>query len=350
MAHNFAEVLRHHEKSVILAVGSRSRDAAQTFAKKYHIPLSCSAYKDVANNGDIDAIFIATPPALHKENSIICLRAGKAVLCEKPFTLTASEAKEVILEARRQKRFCMEAMWTRFVPIIRKIKKMLDEGAIGETVGMFADFGIRLDPLKEDYRWDSVRGGGVLLDLGVYPVSLAHYFFGKPERISSYGMIGSRGVDEQVSAIFGYPGGIQATLFSSFKTDSPQEIVILGTRGMIRTRSPIYCPLQAELLLTKNPDVYPKIDYNSWKERLKGHPFCRKALLSAKKILPFLTNEHSFEITAPFAGDGHIYEIEEVERCIRDGKTESDIMPLDETLRVMESLDVIRGQWGTRIL
>jgi predicted dehydrogenase len=240
---------------------------------------------------------------------MLCLRAGKAVLCEKPFAINAREAAEMIATARERKLFLMEAMWTRFLPSMARLRELLADNVIGEVRMLHADFGFRTNVNPQSRLFDPSLGGGGLMDVGVYCVSLASQLFGKPDRVAGLAEIGTTGVDEQGAMLLGYPGGQLAMLSTAIRTSTPHEATIMGTEGMIRL-APAWWK-GTDLTVTRN-----------------GQP-------------PEALN-------LPFEGNGYNYEAAEAGRCLRAGKLESDVMPLDETLAIMQTLDQIRAPWGVR--
>ncbi|MBN1439830.1 MAG: Gfo/Idh/MocA family oxidoreductase [Anaerolineales bacterium] len=310
IARKFADGLALLPDARLAAVGSRTRGSAEAFGKQWRIPHRHGSYAALMADPDVEVIYIATPHTLHRENALGCLSAGKAVLCEKPFTINARQAEEVIAQARSRKLFLMEAMWTRFFPVVAKVRSLLAEGAIGEVRQVQADFGAqpKFDPKSRLF--DPALGGGALLDLGVYPVSLASMVFGEaPRRITSAARLGSTGVDEHAAAILEYSGGRMAVVSCAMTFVSPQEAHILGTNGRIRIRRPWWFPAAVTLSRTGKDDE---------------------------------------EITMPYLGNGYAHEAAEVMECLRGGKMESTVMPLDETLRIMHALDSIRAPWGLK--
>ena len=293
----------------LIAVGSRSKERADKFADEFDIPHRHGSYADLVSDPDVDAIYVATPHPFHKDCTILCLKAGKAVLCEKPFAVNVAQVKEMIACARECEQFLMEAIWTRFLPVIVKVREWLAEGAIGEPRMLTADFGFRagLDP--EGRLFDPELAGGGLLDVGVYTIAMAYMVFGgAPAKITSLAHIGETGVDEQAAMLLGYDAGQIALLSCAVRTNTPQEARIMGTEGSI------YIP-------------------NFW--------YATSATLHAAGKSP----EH---IEMPFKGNGYENEAIEVMRCLREGKLESDIVPLAESLSIMETMDALRAQWGLK--
>lgn len=309
IARTFAKGLASAKGARLVAVGSRTKEAAENFGDEFHVPHRHGSYESLASDPEVDIIYVATPHSLHKDNTLLCLDAGKAVLCEKPFAINATEARAMADAARGKRVFLMEAMWTRFIPLIAMVRDLLAQGVLGETRMVCADFGFRASWDEKSRLLDPRLGGGGLLDVGVYTVSLASMVFGKAERMVSLAHLGTTGVDEQAAMILGYPEGRLAVLYTAVRTNTPQQAYLLGTEGRIHIHEPWWKPTRITL------SMYGKDDQI---------------------------------IDMPFEGNGYNYEAEEAMNCLREGRLESDIMPLDETIAIMETLDQIRAQWGLK--
>ncbi len=337
IAHQFAKGLESAEGAVLCAVGSRSQETADRFGDTHGIPRRHASYEALANDPELDVIYIATPHPMHKDNSILCLDGGKAVLCEKPFTINQQEAAALAAHARARNLFLMEAMWTRFLPAIVQVRRWLAEGVIGEVRLLQADFGFRADWDPEGRLFNPELGGGALLDVGIYPVSFTSMVLGKPEEIVALAHLGETGVDEQGAFLLGYPEGRLAVLSAALRTQTPTEAVILGTEGQIRLAAPFY---RTEQLTLVKPGIADAVRQRSpgWlieAGRMLGLNRLWKRGGRAGRTFPF-----------PLQGNGYNYEAAEVMRCLRAGQLESEVMPLDETLSIMETLDEIRARWG----
>ncbi|MCU0490441.1 MAG: Gfo/Idh/MocA family oxidoreductase [Chloroflexaceae bacterium] len=309
IARQFARGLQALPDARLTAVGSRTTEAAQAFAREFGVANIHSSYEALAHDPEVDVIYIGTPHPMHHANCMLCLGAGKAVLCEKPFTINASEAAAVIGVARQRNLFLMEAMWTRFLPLYVRLRELLAEGVIGEVQMLEADFGFAAPFNPSSRLFDPALGGGALLDVGIYPVALASMIFGPPERITSAAQLGSTGVDEYCTALLGYSGGRTAFVSAATRTQTPHVATINGTRGRITLHAPWW----------------------------RG---TRMTVAAAGKT------EVTYDV--PLTGNGYNYEAAEVMRCLREGRTESATMPLDETLAIMRTLDTIREPWGLR--
>jgi predicted dehydrogenase len=294
----------------LVAVGSRSQANADAFGDEFNVPHRHASYAALADAPDIDVVYVATPHSLHRDNSLLCLQAGKAVLCEKPFAINAAEAEEVVAMAQERQLFLMEAMWTRFLPVLVKIRQLLADGAIGAVRIITADFGFCASFNPQSRLFDPHLGGGALLDVGVYTISLASMVFGSPpSRISSMAHLGQTGVDEQAAMILGYDQGQLAVLTTAIRTNTPQEATLNGTAGQIRIHAPWWKPDALTLSVQGQEDQV---------------------------------------VHLPLEGNGYNYEAVEAMNCLRSGRAESDAMPLDETLAIMKTMDQIRAQWGLR--
>jgi len=302
IANKFAQGLSAIPNAVLYAVGSRDLGRAQAFANKYGFKKAYGSYEDLAKDPDVDIIYVATPHPQHEEATITCLNNGKPVICEKPFAATAAQASRMIECARKNKVFLMEAMWTRFLPSICKTRELIASGAIGNVRHINADFCFRAGVNPDSRLFAPKSAGGALLDVGVYNISFCSMIFGKqPDRIQSYMNIGSTGVDETASALLSYSGGESALLLSAIRLNTPQDAVIYGEDGYIR---------------------------------LPGY-WCGNTVLLYNK-------DGAQEIKFPFDSGGFQFEAMEAMSCVDKGLLESPVIPLDESLAIMKTLDKIR--------
>lgn len=310
IAATFAAALSDVPEAELAAVGSRSPEAAAAFAQQFGAARAHGSYAALATDPDVDIVYIATPHVLHHPNARLCLEHGKAVLCEKPFTLNAAQARDLIQLARERRLFLMEAMWTRCLPaLIESRRLVLEDKAIGEPRFLIADFGFSKDFDPRHRLFDPALGGGALLDVGVYLASLASYFLGPPVTVASQARIGQSGVDEDAALLLSYVGGRFAQLTASITTTTPQEAIVFGTAGSIRLHSPW------------------------WK---------------AEQFTVAVESQEPETIAAPYLGNGYTHEAMEAMRCLRAGALESPLLPLDETLAIIETLDRVRADWGLR--
>jgi predicted dehydrogenase len=290
------------------AVASRSIDRATAYASKYSIAKAYGSYEELVADPDLDVIYIATTHNAHFENAKLALGAGKHVLLEKPFTLDANQAKALASLAAEKDVFLMEAMWTRFLPNHKTLFEKLEQGVIGKPLYLLADHNQFLPKDSFPRLYDPLLGGGSLLDLGIYPVSLAHRLFGNPSRILASASLLPGNVDESMGAIFEYSGGRQALLHSSIISAGPVRAFILGDAGRVEMEKSFY-----------EHSTFTVFDRDD-------------------NIL--------FKYEGNIEGRGMQYQALEVERCISGGLIESPTMSLDETVQIMEVMDQIRNQTG----
>lgn len=309
IARKFATGVAAVEEQVVTAVGSRTQAAADRFAGEFGIDRRHASYDALAADPTVDAIYIATPHSLHMENTLLCLEAGKPVLVEKPFAINLAQGEAMVAAARRHRVFLMEAMWTRYLPIVVELKRLVVEGAIGQVRMVQADFGYRAGFNPASRIFDPALGGGGLLDVGIYPISLAYFLLGEPAQVTSLAELGQTQVDEQLGMLFGYAGGALALLSTAITTSTPHEATILGTTGWIRVHSPWWV---------------------------------------GKALTLYRTGEAPQLIERPFLGNGYSHEAMEVAACVRAGRLESPAMPLDESLAIMRTMDLIRAQVGVK--
>ena len=342
----FAKGLKFVKNAQLLGVSSRKVEKARTFAKIFQVPRAYESYEQLVLDPDIDVVYIGTPNYTHKDLCILCLKAGKPILCEKPFTIDAQEAREVIDLARSQKLFCMEAMWMRFMPLIQQVKNRIERGEIGDVKLLTAEFGYPLAIDPSDRSFTPELGGGVLLDRGVYGLSLAYYLLGEPLEIVSQAAIANTGVDEQSSILLSYPDGKLAVISQSLRTRSSNQAAIAGTKGKIVIDELFIMPEKISVSkFSADSQSFPSplIPLSS-KQKLvaaaKQNSLVKSIYRSVSSLL-----KSSEVVIKPLEGNGYNYEAEEVISCLQNGQLESHVMPLDETLKIMEAMDLIRSQW-----
>ena len=305
IADSFAADLAFTDSGRAVAVGSRRMETANRFADRFDIPNRHASYEALVADPEVDIVYVATPHPLHHPNTLLALRAGKPVLVEKPFTMNATEARELVAVARAERLFLMEAMWTRFLPHIAQIRRLLEEATLGEIVAVSADHGqwFAKDP---NFRLFAPElGGGALLDLGVYPVSFASMVLGAPKKIVTLSDPAFTGVDGQTSMLFGYAGGAQAVLTCTSGARSPTRAAIVGTEARIEIDGDFYSPTSFTLTTRAG-------DRTRFEE--------------------------------PHEGRGLWHQADEVARCLREGLLESPLMPLDESISIMETMDTVLAQ------
>jgi predicted dehydrogenase len=300
IARTFTEdlLLLGHE---VAAVGSRATETAEKFAGTYDIARAYGSYAELAADDGIDVVYVATTHNVHHSAARTCLEAGRAVLVEKPFTTTVADAADLMVLARERNLFAMEAMWTRFNPLVARVRELVADGAIGEVKAVYADFSENF-PFDPSHRLFAPElAGGALLDLGIYPVSFAWMLLGQPETVQAVTTPAPTGVDANTGILFGYEGAV-ALLHCGFLAKTPQTATITGTTGWIEVAGPFWHPHA----MTVHRDGAEPETY-----------------------------------TLEVSGHGYTYQAEEVARCIEAGLTESPAMPLDESVAIIGALNTI---------
>ena len=309
IANAFANDLKLLNGHAVVAVGSRTKKSAKNFAIKFKGCKPYDTYLDCIKDPNIDGIYIATPHNSHAKYSLLALKNGKPVLCEKPFSINSVEAKKMINQALENNLLIMEAMWTRFLPHISRVRKIIDENILGEIKSLYADHGQNLSMNTNPRLWEPSLGGGALLDLGIYVVSLSHLILGTPKSITSRAHFTNKGVDEQTSVIFNYKNNAQAVLKMTLKNNTPCRAIISGEKGYLEISGLFYTPTSMTLVLNDGTKTFFENNY-------EGHGL----------------REQAFEFA----------------RCKDLDLTQSPLMPHKETLEIMKSMDLIRQQIGLK--
>jgi predicted dehydrogenase len=305
IANTFATDLKLTDSGEVVAIGSRSQVSADRFADEFGIPHRHASYAALVADPDVDVVYVATPHPMHHDDAVLALRAGKPVLVEKPFMMNAAEARDVVAVARETGLFAMEAMWTRFLPHVAVIRDWLSSGALGDIVSVFADHGQWFADDPEFRLFAPALGGGALLDLGVYPVSFASMVLGTPNRIVTLSDPAFTGVDGQTSMLFGYESGAQAILSCTLRAKSPTTAAIVGRDARIEVAGDFYAPASVTLITRSG-------------ERTR------------------VESQHE--------GRGLRHQADEVARRLAAGDVESPLMPLDETISIMATMDAVLAQ------
>jgi predicted dehydrogenase len=340
IARTVAQDFRFVQDAELLAVASRELTRAQAFAQRYGLARSYGSYDALLQDDDIDVVYIATPHMRHGDDALACIRSGKAVLCEKPFTINAREAQAVIRAARDRGVFCMEAMWMRFTPLIREVKARIAQGEIGEVTHLAAAFGYPLPFHPNNRNYDPELGGGALLDRGIYPLSLSVYLLGQPASIESEANLGATGVDVTSRYRLYYDSRAEAVLSASCEVYQPIEATIRGTAGQIHIHAPFLRPHRITVRHGVQTDRYRR-QPSRWLSRTRAYQAVKRHL---DQPLSALGGQGDIFRRSP--GLGYQFELEAVTQSLQTGKLEHDIMPLDETLAIMQAMDEMRQQWG----
>jgi predicted dehydrogenase len=311
MAAAFASDLALVADAEIAFVGSRSPGTAADFAGRFGGEGAGSGtYRDLVEagrRGDVDVVYVATPHPQHRDLALAVVDAGTSLLVEKAFTATLAGAEEVVAAARAAEVFCMEAMWTRFLPAVAHAREIVAAGEIGEVLLVQADFGAQRDYDPASRLFDLRLGGGSVLDLGVYPISLAQHFLGRPDRVTTTGTTYPSGADRSAAIQLSYDDGRAASLTCTLASQTPGRAILVGTEGSLELVPPFYHP--STVVVRRN-------------------------------------GAEAEEVERPATGRGYVHQAEEVQRCLAAGLTESPVMPLQDTLEVMGVLEEALGQLG----
>jgi predicted dehydrogenase len=309
IAHKFAESLALLPNARLHAVASRDAAKAQEFATRFGVPHAVGSYDELLTVPEIDVVYVATPHTEHYAHTLLCLRAGLPVLCEKPFAVNAQQAQQMRQEAEAKGVFLMEAFWTRFFPAIHKALELVAAGTIGEIKHLSADFGFVAPYVPEGRLFNPALAGGSLLDIGVYPLFISKLFLGEPQEIRTVATRAGTGVDVNCAMALAYEGGATASLFSTIAAQTDNQCILYGSHGQLHLTGRFHA---ASGITLKLPNQEPQ------------HISCEKQ------------------------GYGYQYEAEHVQQCLAQGLTESPLLPLQFSLELMQQLDVIRQQIGLR--
>ena len=309
IARIFAEALKDTPGAQLAGVASRGIDNAHAFAREFGAAAAYGSYQALADAGDIDIIYIATPHPMHAQNALMALHAGKGVLCEKAFTINRREAAQVVALAREKKLFLMEAMWTRFLPALAEVRRVIASGEIGPVHQVTSDFGFAMAQGPEHRLFNPALGGGALLDLGIYPLSIAVALLGPVASVQAQAEMGATGVDVQTAFTLRHEGGGMSVCACSLRARTPNELTVAGELGYVRMNTQFNC---------------------------------------AQSISVVLADGTSRTVETPFIGNGYAHEVIEAQRCFNAGLIESPGMTHDETLALMGVMDSVREQIGLR--
>jgi predicted dehydrogenase len=292
----------------VAAVGSRTQERADAFASELGIPHAHGSWEALVADPDVDAVYIATPHSGHAAAALLALDAGKHVLVEKPFTLNAAEAQEVVDRAGQRGLVALEAMWTRWLPHMIEIHELLADGAIGDPQVLVVNHDQDLPTDPSHRMQDPALGGGALLDLGIYPISFAVDVFGLPERLDAVATFTATGVDERVSGVLDHEGGRHTLFTTALNLSAPNRATILGSRGRIEIDPTWYTPTSYTVLDAKDQEV--------------------------RRSRPEVS------------GRGMQFQAIELERLVREGSGPGDRLPPAQSVGIMAVLDQIRGRIG----
>jgi len=304
IAHKFATDLLTIEDAKIYAVASRNQEKANEFASKYNATKAYSSYEALAKDPHIDAVYIATPHTLHKENTILCLDHGIAVLCEKPFAMDSDEVNEMIAKAKDKNVLLMEALWTYFLPHYRYVLKALEDRIYGDVLKLEADFGFYRAFDNSSRLFNKSLGGGSLLDIGIYPIFASLSALGIPKHIKANATYFENGADSSCDMVFEYEKNVKAILKSTLIEDTPTEAIFYCKKGIIKINHQFHNP--STISLIPNEGEAETIDFNN------------------KTI-------------------GYNYEAIHFNELLRQGKTESNVMSFEFSQSLIKTLDDVRN-------
>lgn len=316
-------------------VASRSLERAQRFARGAGVARAIEGYREALAEGGVDAVYIATPPSEHMAHALLCIEAGIPVLVEKPFAMTGDDATRIARAARASGVFAMEAMWTRFLPAAAAFKEEI--ARIGDIGVVSGSFGLSQRPDSDSSMFNPRLGGGAISHLGAYPLSLAQWLFGSPTTVQAIGMIGLSGVDEQVAFQLRYESGVLGSFFVSLRAWAPDDFQVSGSAGALAFQGSIVRPFG----LAASRDAPRGADEASFglKARLQQHGLTHRIAQAMGRS----SRGPKTRLSRPYAGNGYHYEADEVRACVERGVVESRVMPLDDSIAVAATSDLIRS-------
>lgn len=309
IARAFARDLTFLNNHIVAAVGSRTKEKAEEFAIEFPGCTAHGSYEKLVTNPEIDAIYVATPHPMHLTNTILALKAGKPVLCEKPFSINASQARAMVEASIENNVALLEAMWMRFLPHIHQVRKIIASGVLGDIISVTADHGQRLADQGIARLVEPSLAGGALLDLGIYPVSFAHMVLGVPEKVQASAVMTDKGVDASTSILFTYASGAQAILTTTMIAQTPCRAVVSGVNGWLEIDRTFYNPTTMRVHLYDGTTTEYPSNY-------QGHGLREQAI--------------------------------EFANIVRTGKFESEYLTHKHTLEIMDLMDLIRDKIGLK--
>jgi predicted dehydrogenase len=304
IANKFAGDLQLSDSSILYGVASREMNRAKHFAHKFNAIKYYRSYEDLVNDAEIDVVYIATPHTLHFENTMMCLKNNKSVLCEKPMGINAEEVNLMIAEAKSRKLFLMEGLWTRFIPATEKVIDILNKKIIGDVMFVRADFGFKGDMNPESRLYNKKLGGGSLLDIGIYPIYLSLLTLGLPKDIKAMAHMTETDIDASCSMLFNYPDGVKANLESTIEAETPTEGYIYGSKGVLKLHSPFH---------------------------------------HTEKITISINGKNE-TLDIQYKGNGYLYEIEEVNKRLLNQEIESPKLPLNTSKDLISTIDRVKKE------
>lgn len=338
IAGQFAAQLKRSTGGTLVAVASRSAERAREIASGWGAQAAHGSYQALLDDPAVDVVYIGTEAETHRELCEAALRAGKPVLCEKPFAMNAEEARSIAAVARECRVFCMEAMWMRFSPLVKVVREQVRAGKLGPVGHFHAELGYRAPAARLE---SGKAGRGALLNFGVYAVSLAHDLFGPPTRVLGEVRTNASGLDTVFGATLGYSGHL-ATIGGSVASTLANEAVVSCERGRLRLGAPFINP--GSLTFVKVGEPTGSGGGSGGGGLADKIPFA--SLLEGSTLMT-LAKRRGWLKARPRGSNGLRLEAEEVMRCLSEGRTESNVMQLADSVSVMETIDRIRQGAGS---
>ncbi len=340
IAQRFAMDMRYSRTGELTAVASRNPENAKRLAARHHGATVYESYEELAKSASVDAIYVATPNALHKEHCLIAIAAGKAVLCEKPFAVDTADAMEIASAAAVANVFCMEAMWTRFLPMLVKVRQQIQSGALGEISHLSASLGFARNERQGDPITDPLLGGGALNDLGCYGLSIAEYLLG-PFQVTANDLERSEtGCVRTAAFLLRHAGQNSCRAVSSISvshaTQLENTLCVSGSKGRLTLEAPFIQARTAKFFPVKSSTSDGQT--STFKARFISSYPGQKIKKSIRLLLP----AHS-ALSGGFTGGGLQFEIDEVGRCLQEGRTESSLMPLGTSTSLVKELEMLHN-------
>lgn len=333
VARRFAADMRFSATGRIAAIASRSAARAADLAAAVGPGVAAGSLDEILARPDVDAVYVATPNEMHAEHALAVISAGKPVLVEKPFALATQDAEHVAEAARARGVFAMEAMWMRFTPGIVRLKKLVEDGAIGEIVSLGADLSFAAPGDPANRLLDPASGGGALNDLGIYLVSLALHLLGEPTDVAAVSLGGPSGVDRRTALTLSYPGAV-AQLGCGLDAEGRNEATVVGTGGVAATQGSFLCPPVISLRRTQAPPSASREEAAALPNVGRGRLPAVKAALRPLRTKRFATL---------FEGSGLQYQVDHVAACLAEKRIESPVMPMRETIAALRIVEAARA-------
>ncbi|MDB0034852.1 Gfo/Idh/MocA family oxidoreductase [Amylibacter sp.] len=331
----------------VFSVYSRRLEASYDFAEEFNICHVAESVEQLCKSG-VDAVYIATPPKYHEEFALVCISFNLHVLIEKPFATNSSGAQRIITAARSKGVFCMEGLWTRFLPLISEIKSLVKNGTIGEIKSFRGEFMAANVPDLKVSQFDPSKGGGALMYRGVYPLSLAQYFLGSIESFKSVVNVGDTGVDEDCALSLRHSSGAISSIRASLRVNGRNDFEINGTLGRINIKGPIIRPNVAFLTLY-SPRQGRASNKAGKLDAFRSSILVQNIKQTVDHLLFRNVTYGEKPLIRKYYGNGFVHEIQEFIASVNSGQLESEIMPLNDTLEIVKLMEDLTNEWRTGV-